>query len=140
MNVWKRIDKRGPDECWPWQAALNAYGYGVLRMEGKVVMATRAVWRETHGPIPDGMCLCHTCDNRACCNPAHLWLGTRGDNLRDMCAKGRHGRGNLKLSDDAVRSLLADNESSGVALAARYGVSPSLVSMIRRGKHRRASL
>ena len=136
MNLWDHINKRGPNDCWEWRRGKNFYGYGVMRKDGKVQIVTRVVWQEVHGYPPGALCVCHTCDNRACCNPAHLFLGTREDNLHDMCRKGRHGRGNLKLSDQAVREVLANPQASVGELATRYSVSRSLIYIIRQGKHR----
>ena len=93
-RLWAKVDRRGPEECWPWTGARRGRGYGHLGSGGRgqpSIAAHRAVFTLTHGPIPPGMVVCHTCDNRICCNPAHLWLGTQRDNLMDMIAKGRHG-------------------------------------------------
>jgi len=98
------------------------------------------------GPIPDGMCVLHRCDNRKCVRPDHLFLGTKRDNSLDMAAKGRHkgpglageDHGEAKLSNADVAEIkqrLADGES-GKYLADVFGVSPSLISLIKRGKHR----
>lgn len=80
--------------CWPWTAAVDYHGYGRIQMGprgGGVIIAPRASWLIHNGPIPEGMCVLHRCDNPPCVNPDHLWLGTRSDNQRDMMAKGRGG-------------------------------------------------
>ncbi len=136
MNLWDNINRRGPGDCWEWRRGKNYYGYGVIRKNGKTQIVTRVVWQEVHGSSPGELCVCHTCDNRACCNPAHLFLGTRAVNLLDMCNKGRHGRGNLRLSDQAVREVLAHPKISARELAARFVVSESLIYKIRQGVHR----
>jgi len=77
------------DGCWEWQASKKRRGYGQFWCKGKNRVASRVAYRHFKGPIPDGMCVCHTCDNPGCCNPAHLWLGTYTDNMQDASTKGR---------------------------------------------------
>lgn len=81
--------------CWEWQGSLGQEGYGNFPIRGSTEKAHRIAYRFFKGPIPPGMCVCHTCDNPPCCNPDHLWLGTWMDNVRDKYAKGRgnHARG-----------------------------------------------
>ena len=81
---------RMPNGCLEWTGSLNVGGYGLVGAGGKVFMAHRLAWILVNGPISDGMCICHTCDNRPCCNVEHLWLGTKADNNADRDAKGRH--------------------------------------------------
>lgn len=79
--------------CWEWQGATQTFGHGVIgrgsRGEG-TVLVHRAIWEWLMGPIPEGMVVMHECDNPRCVRLAHLRLGTRGDNNRDMFDKGRH--------------------------------------------------
>lgn len=87
------IAKGAPDDCWEWTGA-KAAGYGRFKSLGKVYGAHRIAYTIAHGPIPagsgyHGTVVMHTCDNRACCNPAHMRLGTAFDNAQDMAAKGR---------------------------------------------------
>ena len=134
MKIWDHIQRGDDAECWEWTRGRNAYGYGVVRHEGKTRIVTRLVWEDVHGEPPGDLCVCHTCDNRGCCNPAHLFLGTRAENIRDMHQKGRYVRGNLKLSDRDARKLLSMTEASAAELAARFGVSKSLVFKLRKDK------
>ena len=132
------------------EGTRNRDGYVVSWRGRKTLFAHRIAWEEANGPIPGGLCVLHRCDNPPCCNPAHLFLGTRSDNLRDMWAKGR-GRAthanpqNLKptpgeshwaakLTEASVREMrtLRTAGWTGVALARRYAVSTSQVSAICR--------
>ena len=81
----------GPDACWMWTGALAGRGYGKLRDVGvrRLLYAHRVSWEVTNGPVPDGFCVLHQCDNPACVNPSHLWVGTKKDNTQDMVRKGR---------------------------------------------------
>lgn len=129
MNrFWSKVDKRGPDECWEWTAALFTTGYGQFSFRGKARLAHRVSFALHHGAVPDGMLVCHRCDNRRCVNPAHLFLSTAADNTRDMHAKGR-AHGYLKIRGEKARravELKARGESQRT-IAKTIGVSqPSL--------------
>lgn len=88
-----RVDKRGPNECWPWTGYVEKEtGYGKFTWELRPNSAHRFAWVAANGPIPEGMHVLHKCDNRICQNPNHLFLGTNLDNIRDMILKGRQSK------------------------------------------------
>lgn len=80
---WAKVDRRGPDECWPWLASKNWQGYGKFNWGyPKLVAAHRAAFFYAHGRWPD--VACHTCDNPSCVNPAHIYDGDKSSNLKDF--------------------------------------------------------
>lgn len=90
------------DGCLLWTGSVKDNGYGQTCWHRRTVTAHRVAWQMIHGPIPDGLCVMHTCDVRACVNPAHLRLGTFGDNNRDTVAKGRHRNQHSRASSDTA--------------------------------------
>lgn len=89
-RFWARVDRRGgPGACWPWTGYLTWNGYGRVRADGGRYGSHRLAYLLSSGTVPDGMSVCHRCDNPSCCNPAHMWLGTQSENMADMTAKGR---------------------------------------------------
>jgi HNH endonuclease len=139
-RFFEKVDPSG--ECHLWRSARCAAGYGQFTLNRYSLKAHRVVWAWTHGPIPDGLCVLHRCDNPPCVNPAHLWLGTIADNNNDKARKGRgrtpqgerHGR--AKLTDaEAVTIRALQGVERQIDLAARFGVCPHTIRRIWRGSH-----
>ena len=93
LSVQERVENRldKSSECWIWQGCTTVDGYGTLNIKGKTKRAHRVYWEELNGSIPEGMCVCHTCDTPSCVKLEHLFLGTQVDNIKDMDNKRRRG-------------------------------------------------
>jgi len=93
-RFWSKVDcSGGSDSCWNWKHSTFRGGYGQFKVQERNLRANRVAWEMTHGEIPDGLSVLHRCDNRRCCNPDHLWLGTHRENMADMQRKGRAAAG-----------------------------------------------
>lgn len=136
MNrFWAKVARAADDACWDWTACrFTTTGYGCFAFRGKNCGAHRVAWVLTNGEIPPGLYVCHRCDNPVCVNPSHLFLGTPGDNLRDMAAKGRGGRP-TKLDHSAVMEMRRAGLSQR-AIAKALGVTQPCVSQFLRGLRR----
>lgn len=90
-RFWARVDRSSaPEACWPWTTRVGRFGYGRLSVDRRQVHAHRVAFELSGGSIPDGFYVLHRCDNPPCCNPAHLFVGTHADNMRDRHQKGRY--------------------------------------------------
>lgn len=101
IRFLRKVDVQAPDECWPWISGMfKQEGYGAFYYKGKNHGAHRVslAWKLNLEP-EDIEIACHTCDNRKCVNPNHLFNGTHSDNMKDMVAKGRHAKPSVKKSE-----------------------------------------
>lgn len=143
-RFWSKVDKSaGPHGCWPWTACMNPDGYGHFGWNGEI-RAHRIAWILTNGPIADGLSVLHEpkkCNNRACCNPTHLYLGTQFQNVHDMIKIGTmvvnsgENHGNSLLNDKAIRFIRHFyNKVSVASLASRFKVTVGTVRDVAKGR------
>jgi hypothetical protein len=132
--------------CWLWTGQIVRFGYGLIKNQNRRPRMAHRVSYELHrGHIPDGLLVCHRCDNPPCVNPAHLFLGTYADNNRDCQKKGRNTRGErhagAKLTTDEVRSIrrMYAAGTSQAQLAREFGTSPATIWRIIKMRARRES-
>jgi len=144
-DFWRRVERGGPTQCWPWQASRDRQGYGKLGYKGSHWLAHRLAYTFAVGDIPEGKIVMHSCDNPRCCNPAHLECGTVADNNADSIAKGRRvwatgiRDGNAKFTDEQIRTIVR-HPGSNVAVGQKFGMSHSWLSKLRRGLWRKDAL
>jgi hypothetical protein len=141
-RFWRKVEVRGLDECWLWSAGCFPTGYGAFGTSGNPKLSSRShrtAWILTHGPIPSGLDVCHTCDTPKCCNPTHLFLGTDQDNANDKVSKGRQARlkgeahPSSKLTDSEVLEIFLAKDKQQ-EMARKYGIKQPQVSQIKSGK------
>lgn len=159
-RFWSKVNKDGPtmphmeSPCWVWTAGVFRHGYGAFDLGGKKIGSHRASWTIANGVIQDNLCVCHRCDNPACCRHDHLFLGTHADNAKDKTMKGRQAKGSThssrthpervmrgeahkrsKLTDTQVLAIRAIYAAGGITqteIGLRYGVTQALIGYIIR--------
>lgn len=140
QRFWARVRKS--NGCWEWTGHRHYKGYGVFKApSSKLLKAHRFSWELERGPIPDGLCVLHCCDNPPCVRPDHLWLGTNAENMADMVAKGRSQRrcgssvAGSKLTVLRVQSIRAAAAAGGLTykeIGQKFGVGPACVWQVVR--------
>ena len=135
VRFWSRVYPEPNTGCWLWAGAPNPGEYGRICAGGRQVLVHRYSYEMYVGPIPADLCVCHRCDEPACVNPEHLFLGTRPENTADMDRKNRRARGQLvgaKLTAEQVL-VIATRPGSTRKMAKEYGVSRPTIQQILRG-------
>ena len=125
--------------CWIYTGGLNGRGYGNIWHNGRTRSAHVVSYEVHTGPVPEGMQVCHTCDNKPCINPDHLFVGTAQDNIDDMIIKGRNNfKGRALLTQGQVseiRRLLIETCRSQQNIADQFEVSRSTIAAIKSGRN-----
>jgi hypothetical protein len=128
--------------CWIWHGALkNKFGHGAFKLgnrKSKVMFSHRASWELYVGKIPEYKCVLHRCDNPACVNPHHLFLGSKKDNTDDMIKKGRNNFGlkckNSKINDEIALKIKTSDNKNAIHLSSIFGISRQAVTDIIYGR------
>lgn len=140
VRFWEKVDKRSPEECWPWTGATTFGGYGVIGLgRDHLIRAHRLSFEMHEGPIPKGLIIRHRCDNPGCVNPAHLIPGTQKQNMDDAVRRGRTRGHPRKLTDEDVANirLRVRSGEKKIRLAAEYSVARSYITLLTNQNPRR---
>jgi hypothetical protein len=139
-RFWASVDKDVGAPCWIWTGPKFAQGYGRFCLRSRSLKAHRFSWEMHHGkPVPHGLVICHSCDNKQCVNPEHLRAETQAFNVREAIERERWKpnfgaiNGRTILTHESVREIRASSETQ-ILLAKRYGVSQTHISRIKRGE------
>lgn len=117
---WRKVSRGTSDACWPWIGYKKSSGHGLTSYKSAPIHASRKAYILTHGPISSALCVNHRCDNAGCCNPSHLYLGTRADNMIDFWSKTPAGersqRGRPTTLDEKQLERLWQRRRKGATL------------------------
>lgn len=152
------IKKNSITGCWEWSRTKNNFGYGMMGVSTDAILVHRYSWMHHYGEIPDGLIVCHKCDNPSCANPEHLFLGTHKDNVHDKISKGRdnyrrktlrakrvpkvkepskaRSRSDTKLTPGQVKEIkfLLRGGVKQAHVAKKFSVSRTTILFIKQGK------
>ncbi len=142
-RFWSKVEKT--PTCWLWKGAhkIGKDAYGFIHFNGKLISTHRASWQMVNGPIPENMCILHSCDNPPCVNPAHLRIGTRRENSMDMVNRNRHPtllNAKSKIASKFTEKKILEIRDlkrkkpylSYASIARTYKVTPTAISFIIR--------
>ena len=135
-DIWKRVNVGLEDECWEYQGSFSSSGYGQFSYKNKNCIAHRFIYKYFISD-PGKLKVCHSCDNRKCCNPKHLWLGTSLDNMKDAKDKKRlaYGEKNSqsKLNEELVRFIKEElKNKQPTQIGRELNINPGLIQHIKK--------
>ncbi len=134
---WSKVKKGAPGECWPWIASVHRTGYGNWGWRGRRFSAHVIAKFIDTGIWPAPLLTCHSCDNRSCCNPSHLFIGSESANARDALVKGRRPYASKRFTHDDVqrmRELRSVWKLSLSAIAREFNCTVGYVSDVTLGR------
>jgi hypothetical protein len=141
-RFWAKVVKS--EGCWNWRGSTDSKGRANINTNGRPKYAAIVSWEMINGTVPNGLVVCHKCDNKLCVRPDHLWVGTQRENMQDMIDKGRmklppRTRGEkhptAKVTWDIVREIRANTTDTQATMAVRYGLCVSAVGHIKSGRN-----
>jgi hypothetical protein len=143
-RFWEKVHKGGPKDCWLWTGSTTgdnlSVTYGIFwQSHSTRLVAHKQAYILTHGEVPTGLQVCHTCDNGLCCNPAHMFVGTLADNMQDMRAKGRGKNEAWKITKEIAAEILRlryDEHWTLKRLGDKFGLTVNYLTSMCRGKKR----